>query len=115
MTAMKVILILGLAGLAYHYWEQHQIRSDLAANVYPIGFLVVPTPTNLDGGTVIILAAENCPKDDAKRADQLALDVARRKVPVTRAHHAEYLIPDPNPALMKRFDSVTRGLFPLSS
>ncbi|MEO8005446.1 MAG: hypothetical protein ABI771_11110 [Betaproteobacteria bacterium] len=113
MSAFKIVVVLGLIAVAYHFWDKHQEKRELAANTNSNGFVSMPAPTNLDTDTVIILAAENCPKEDARRADQLAEDLGRRKVPYTRAHSANLSIPEPTPALLKRIDKVMNGPLPV--
>ena len=95
--------------MAFNYWQEH-IQQD-KEYVSENGFISLPKPKNLDIDSVIILAAENCTKDAARRADELASDLANRNIPYTRASRISF--ENYAPALKSRLDSVMRGTLPI--
>ena len=89
MKIIKVLLVLGVASGSVYYVRQHGglsalINEKLEKNAS--GFLDVPQPTNLDTLSVHVIAAENCPKEDAQRADRLFADLRARGVRTIRGH-----------------------------
>jgi len=114
MNFTRLLLILAAAGALFYVWNDRDAKSALnTADVSSSGFVALPAPVNVDAGTVIVLAAENCPKEDARRADALAEELGRRNIPYTRAHSANFSVPDPDPVVLKRLDSVMKGPLPI--
>ena len=114
MNFMKLLLILGVAGALFHFWSERDVKSALkTADVSPNGFVALPAPTNLSADTVIVLAAENCPKEDARRADNLADELGRRNIPYTRAHSANFNLANPEAVVVRRLDLVMKGQLPI--
>jgi hypothetical protein len=114
MSFVKLLLILGVAGALVHFWNERDAKSaPKLADVSPNGFIALPAATNLNTNRVIVLAAENCPKEDARRADNLAEELGRRNIPYTRAHSANFDVPNPDPAILRRLDSVMKGALPI--
>lgn len=109
MKIIKLILIISLGFMAFNYWQEniHQDEEYVSEN----GFVSLPKPNNLDIDSVIILAAENCTKEAARRADDLASDLANRNIPFTRASRISF--ESYAPALKSRLDSVMRGTLPV--
>ena len=93
----------------FNYWQEiiQQDEEYVSEN----GFVSLPKPTNLDTDSVIILAAINCSKEAARRADDLANDLANRNISYTRANRISF--ENYAPALKKRLDSVMRGPLPI--
>ena len=109
MKIIKLILIFSLGFMAFNYWQEHLQQDE--EYVSENGFVSLPKPTNLDIDSVIILAAENCTKEAARRADDLASDLANRNIPYTRANRISF--ENYAPALKSRLDAVMRGPLPV--
>ena len=114
MNVVKMLLLLAVIGAAFHFWNERDAKSALkTADVSRNGFVVVPAPTNWNADTVIVLAAEDCPKEDAQRADRMADELGRRKIRYTRAHSAHFDLPDADPVVLKRLNLVMNGPLPI--
>jgi len=50
------------------------------------GFVEVPAPDGQDVNTVYVVAAENCPHEEAQRADRLAQALSSNNISVQRTH-----------------------------
>jgi len=101
-SIIKVLLVLGVAGGSVYYVRQH---GGLTALIHEklekkdTGFVDVPQPSNLDTTAVLVIAAENCPKEDAQRADRLYGDLRARGIRTTRLHAIVFeRITDPDKA-----------------
>lgn len=109
MKIIKLILIISLGTMAFNYWQEHIQQGEDYVSEY--GFVSLPKPTNLDTDSVIILAAKNCTKEAALRAEQLATDLASRNISYTRASRISF--ENFAPSLKNRIDSVLRGPLPI--
>ena len=86
MKLIKLLLILGFVGFAFNYWQKNYSDYQTgAAGTSDYGFVTLPKPSNLDTDAVIILAAKNCTKEAARKAEYLADELGRRDIPYTRA------------------------------
>lgn len=111
MKLIKLLLVLGLVGFAFQYWqEDYSDHQAGTAGISDYGFVTLPKPSNLDTDTVIILAAKNCTKEAALKAEYLADELGRRNIPYTRASSIRFENFDPS--LKNRLDSVMRGPMP---
>ena len=82
----KFALLLALGSVSFYVWTKYQTAAPIEVpSIGATGFVMLPTPSNGNAKTVMVLAAENCPKEDARRADELANELARRHIPYTRA------------------------------
>jgi hypothetical protein len=87
---------------------------DLARFADENGFVQVPPPANQAQDTIYVLAAENCPKEDAQRADRLAATLANEKIPVVRTHTIAFnSVPMDDPNIAKRLEAVMNGPLPI--
>ncbi|MBL1275746.1 MAG: hypothetical protein COB30_006640 [Ectothiorhodospiraceae bacterium] len=112
MSLIKLLLLLSLGGMAYQYWQKGGIEF-LSGTVYvsETGFVEIPKPANFNVNTVIVIAAKNCTKEAARRADKLVDELAQRGIPHKRAHRASF--ESFNPSLKRRLDSVMKGTLPI--
>jgi hypothetical protein len=117
MNGFKLLLLLVVAAVGYKYWNKHHAPPviSLAAQgqTSSTGFIELPSPSNASPGNVLVLAAENCPEEAAKRADALTEELRRNNIPVTRAHSTNFSFQNPDPDTMRRLDSVMRGDLPV--
>jgi len=78
------------------------------------GFVQLPPPANQAQDTIYVLAAENCPKEDAQRADRLAATLANEKIPVVRTHSIAFnSVPMDDPNIVKRLEAIMNGPLPV--
>ena len=117
MNVIKVLIVLGLAGGGYAYWKHHPSKSQDAAFPSagsPGAFVSLPPVDGQRPQTVFVIAAENCPHEDAQRADRLAEDLSRQGIPVERAHQANFrFIGQPDAATVERISAVMEGPLPV--
>jgi hypothetical protein len=93
MNIAKLLLILAVAG-GYHYWKTHNEGATPAGADASItsenGFVALPPMEGGNTDAVMVVAAENCPHDDAQRADGLAQALSEQGIPVVRTHNVSF-------------------------
>jgi hypothetical protein len=62
---------------------------------------------------VLVVAAEDCPHEDAQRADRLAEDLSRNGVPVLRTHHIGFTLAGADGDQLERINVVMKGPLPI--
>ena len=120
MSFIKFLLIVGMLGAAYHYWKKppHVAPGPIATvqpghSGQPTGFVAVPPPDGAPANMVMVVAAENCPHEDAQRADRLTAELKGRGIPVQRSHQVSFTINSPDAAVPERISSVMNGQLPI--
>jgi hypothetical protein len=117
MNIIKLLVILGIAGGGYHYWKQHHDGRPPAAVEAAMtsenGFVTMPPVEGQSTDAVLVIAAENCPHEDAQRADSLAEDLSRKGVPVIRTHTVSFNLSAPDNSVAERINSVMNGSLPI--
>jgi hypothetical protein len=109
MNAVKLVLMLAAAGLAFQYWQANRPATGPSPN----GFVALPAMNNVDPRQVVVFAPENCPSDKAQQADDLARQLAARSIPAVRSHDVSFASSDPDPAIGIRLNSVMNGDLPI--
>lgn len=117
MNFFKLLIVLGLAGAGYQYWKEHKqaashevVAESASSNN---GFVALPPAEGADGRSVLVIAAENCPHEDAQRADSLAGDLSGMGIPVVRAHNISFSFSGTDSAVTNRILSVMNGPLPI--
>lgn len=113
MNLFSAMMVLLIAAGGYYQWKHKGDPDPVAKSAPAGGFLPVPPVQGLDPNTILVLAAENCPKEDAKRADKLAEDLRRSNVPVRRAHEVSFQVADNDTAAIANLNAVQRGRLPI--
>jgi hypothetical protein len=120
MSIWKLLVVAALAGGAYHVYTKKQARdaaaeavADAGPAVSGNGFVLMPQVGGHSGRSVLVIAAENCPLEDAARADRLTADLQSNGVPVQRTHNVSFTFDAPDPAAMQRMQSVMSGQLPI--
>jgi hypothetical protein len=114
MNILKLVLVVAVGAGAFNYWRQHsspglQTGSHSSAN----GFVALPPVQGQNPSTVLVIAAEDCPEEDAQRADRLADDLKRKGLPVARIHHLTFDLPGTGGADVNLINSVMGGTLPI--
>ena len=109
MKAVKLVLMLAVAGLAFQYWQANKPATGPSTN----GFVALPALAGSSPGQVIVFAPENCSSEKAQQADELARQLAARNIPAVRSHEASFTSSDPDPSIGIRLDSVMKGELPI--
>jgi len=117
MKAIKLFIVLALAVFGYQYWNKHHPASGTTVRATSAesqnGFIALPAVNGASTKAVLIIAAENCPEEAAQRADQLAEQLARDGIPVSRLHDVNFTIQNGDPAAMDRLTSVMNSELPI--
>lgn len=90
MSMIKVVALLAIAFLGYQYWHKHRAATETAESTSDNGFVQLPALSSGSTRAVVIFAAENCPEEGARRADDLAHELDNRNIPYVRAHDAQF-------------------------
>jgi hypothetical protein len=112
----KVVIAAAVLALGYLVWHAHSARVEseaLAALSDDNGFLELATPTGADPKKVWIVAAANCPKEGARRAEALARDLAEHAVAFERHASISFSADAGDPALFRRLDAILNGETPI--
>ena len=130
MKIFKLIKLVVVAGVAAGSYSQYKQRfdpaamtqlADAAANGSLIqgmepsanGFVQMPPLVDLDPNTVTVFAAENCPQEDARRADNLAEALRGSGIPVKRTHSINMTVPGGQEAMMAGVNAIMNGNLPI--
>lgn len=114
---LGVVVLIGLV-----WWNLHGLRQPsgaapaVAEAADEIGFVALPPTAAAAQHVVLVVAARNCPAEDARRADDLARALAARGVPVRRVHEVFFRFRNrqpPDRATRRRMDAVMRGRLPI--
>ncbi len=115
---MRVIIVGVILCIGYFVWHKHQGNVEAAA-VAAItdehGFMELDPPQGVSTGEVVILAAQNCPREGAQRADHLAREMAERGFHVKRTSNASFA-PSPTDdidAFVRRHNAMMNGEVPI--
>jgi hypothetical protein len=112
MNALKLVLMLAAAGLAYQYWSTQQSANGPAV-ISPNGFVMVPAMAGADPKQVVVFAPENCPSEKAQQADDLARQLSAHNIPTLRSHNVTFTSTDMDPKIGIRLNSVMNGDLPI--
>jgi hypothetical protein len=116
MRLIQLVLVVAVAGGAYHYWNK-QRAAEVAASEQSSdslrGFVALPPVSGGNANAVLIVAAENCPEEAAQRADRLADNLTRQGVPVSRVHTVSFEIPGNDMSIANRVTSLMNGELPI--
>ena len=114
---MRIIAVVAVAAIAfgaYNHWQKRPAPGSEASTatgaVSAHGFVSLPIDA-IDPDVVLVGAAENCPKEDARRADRLAEDLSRSGVRVQRAHSVSFSSNDPD--AFGHINAVMNGSLPI--
>jgi hypothetical protein len=115
MKAILAALILCIGYLVWHKHAAHVEAATTAAITDEHGFMELDPPQGVNAREVVILAAQNCPREGAQRTDRLAREMAERGFHFRRASNATF---SPSPtddidAFVRRHNAVMNGEVPI--
>jgi len=122
MTPLKVLFVILVVVVAYNFPRLNQARmtaSSPTTEVTPLStsqstpFVALPAVRGQSSSAVLVFAAENCPYEDAQRADRLAAELSRNGLQVVRIHKIGFDLPNVDQAEMDRLNSVMKGKLPI--
>src|SRR5512135_2004402 len=91
MKTVIVLIVLALAAAGYKYWARDAERAAPLAATSPRGFVAMPAVQGAGVRAVLVVAAEDCPEEDSRRADDLADRLDRMGIPVKRVHEVDFV------------------------
>jgi hypothetical protein len=97
MSAAKLAMSAAALGFGFLLWQKHQANVDamaLAAVTDEHGFSALASPSGADPRKVWIVAAVNCPREGARRADELAAQLAERNMSFDRRANVSFSFDD---------------------
>jgi len=113
MKIIKLVLFLAVVGAVYQ-WYTHQPKMGPEAVVSANGFIALPSLAGSDPKQVVVFAPENCPKESARRSDELAQSLVQRNIPSVRSDNATFtFLSDPDPGIKARLNAVMNGELPI--
>ena len=117
MNLLKLVLVIAVGAGAYNYWRQHRneghSESPGTGSSASSGFVALPAVRGQSPTAVLVVAAEDCPHDDAQRADRLTDDLSRNGVRVVRTHSIGFDIPNGGQADLDQINRVMTGPLPV--
>lgn len=117
MNLVKVLIVLAFVGFGYQYWNKHHQDRTATIGASSIqshnGFVDLPAVAGAGTGTVIVIAAENCPEQAAQRADYMAEQLRHDRIPVTRLHSVSFDIQNGDSAIAARVMEIMNGELPI--
>ena len=114
MNTIMMIVIAGMVFGGYKYYEQKKQSAAAAQQTAAssTSFIDVP-PITGDNGSVLVVAQENCLKEEAVRSDRLAEELAKNGVRVRRVHMIEFSGFDPQQYSIDRLNGLMNGQLPI--
>jgi hypothetical protein len=80
-SLIKFLFVLIVLGVGYQSWSKHRRAAMFTSDGAPIksanGFVALPTVDGASKNVVMVVAAENCTKDAAVRANTLTEQLTR--------------------------------------
>ena len=118
MGAVRFVLIGALAAAVWLGWNQHKAHVDaraMAALTDERGFIEFEMPQGAKNNEVLIVAAQNCPKEGAVRADRLAREMAERNIRYRRSSGVSFSVPQDADVdtFVRRNNAIMNGEVPI--
>ena len=123
MDIIRTLIVVSVIGGGYAYWHNHRtplneieygVQMNSSSQITSNGFAYLPSADRQNSKTVYVVAAENCPHEDAQRADHMASDLSQKGIPVERIHDVQFIIPgQPDSSTMARISSIMEGPLPI--
>ncbi len=116
-SLIKWLLVLALVGAGYQDWNKQRQARSLTADGAPIrssnGFVALPTVDGASKNVVMVVAAQNCTKEAAARADSLTAALTRSGIPVNRTRHVSFSFTNADEGGRERISEVMKGELPI--
>ncbi len=90
MKIIRLMLLAGILGAGWQYWNKQQDGQAMARATSSRGFVELPAPAGSSPNQVLVIAAENCSADAARRADDLEADLRHQGIPVRRTSQVNF-------------------------
>lgn len=117
MNVLKLLIVLAIVGAAYHQWRSSPRSAGSEVAVVgarsATGFVALPRADGQTDRAVFVVAAQDCPEEDAQRADRLAEDLDRKGIPVVRTHSVNFRIEGSQGGQAQAISAVMGGALPI--
>ena len=118
MSTVKFFVAGVAAAVAHMAWNQHKAHVDaaaIAALTDERGFIEFEMPQEAKNDEVLIVAAQNCPKEGAVRADRLAREMAERNIRYRRSSGVSFSVPQDADVdtFVRRNNAIMNGEVPI--
>ena len=119
MNIIKLLIVVGIVGFGYQYWVKHSAQGSGTVAISGAsesgkgGFVQLPSFDAGSSAAVIVVAAENCPEEDARRADDLAAELRKQGIPVARSHSVSFTFSGADAGLADRVSALMNGKLPI--
>jgi hypothetical protein len=116
MSAAKLAMTAVAASLCVLLWQKHASNVEaaaLAAVTDEHGFSALASPTGSDPRKVWVVAAVNCPKEGARRADELAERLAERNMSFDRRSNVSFSYEEGDAADIDRLQAIMNAETPI--
>jgi uncharacterized protein YceK len=77
------------------------------------GFMSVPELTNVDSSGIVIVAAENCPRIGARRAETLAQELSKKGIKFVRTNSTQFNVSSPDSLDFKKMEALMNAGTPI--
>jgi len=118
MNTLKALIVLGILLAGVKVWNHHQAARELAAVTDENGFVELPPMDGQKPDTVYVVAAVNCPHEDAQRADRLAEQLTGKGIPTIRTNQVSVHLSAADAAraheYADRYNAVMNGRLPIA-
>ena len=118
MSAVRFVLLGAVVGMAWLGWNQHKAHVEaraIAALTDERGFIEFEKPQGAKNNEVLIVAAQNRPRDGAVRADRLAREMAERNIRFRRSSGVSFSVPQGADVdtFVRRNNAIMNGEVPI--
>jgi hypothetical protein len=116
MSALKFAAGAVVLTLGFMFWKKHQHDAETAALAKitdEYGFVALAQPAGADPKKVWIIAAPNCPKEGARRAEEMARQLSERDIDSDLRSGVSFELTEENPVLYSRIEAVMNGETPI--
>lgn len=116
MSMKSLFIFVLLLGGGYYFYQSHEAsilqEEGYIANLN--GFMPFPSASQHQQGTIYVVAAKNCTREEAERANWLAETLDEKGLNVKRTHQVQFIFNEtPKKAVRKKIDSTINGPLPL--
>lgn len=113
MKFIRLMLLAGILGAGWQYWSKQQAGEAVARATSSQGFVELPSPAGSSPNQVLVIAAENCTADAARRADDLEIDLRRQGIPVRRSSQVNFEFIGSGSDMLERINHVMNAEPPI--
>jgi len=116
MSAAKVAIGIVVLVVGFLLWQKHQQnieKAALAAVSDVHGFAALASPEGANPRKVWIVAAVNCPKEGARRADELAQRLAERSIAFDRRSNVSFSLTEDDQDIYGQIEKIMNSEVPI--